>query len=233
MIKQSNCTEAVAYLRTSSAANVGADKDSDQRQRLAIAAFAKGRRFAIVGEFNDAAVSGADPIDLRPGFAALLDRIESNGVRTVIVEDASRFARDLIIQELGILALIRRGVRVLTADGDDLTETGDPSRVMMRQIAGSFAQYEKSRLVAKLRAARDRKRAEGKCEGRRSHVELNPKLVSEAKRLRRRSPKGHRRSLREVAAELARLGYLNGAGRPFSPSSIKSMLGSTIRDATV
>ncbi|MFZ2160455.1 MAG: recombinase family protein [Bradyrhizobium sp.] len=224
MAKQSNCTEAVAYLRTSSAANVGADKDSDQRQRAAIAAFAKARRIAVVDEFNDAAVSGADPIDSRPGFAALLDRIEGNGVRTVIVEDASRFARDLIIQELGILALIRRGVRVLTAGGDDLTDTSDPSRVMMRQIAGSFAQYEKCRLVSKLRAARDRKRAVGKCEGRKSHVELNPGLVSEAKRLRRRSPKGHQRSLREVAAELARLGYVNGASRPFSPSSIKSML---------
>jgi Resolvase, N terminal domain len=44
---------------------------------------------------NDAAVSGADPIEIRPGFAALLDRIEGNGVRTVIVEDASRFAREL------------------------------------------------------------------------------------------------------------------------------------------
>jgi len=224
MVKQSNCTEAVAYLRTSSAANVGADKDSDQRQRAAIAAFARSRRFVIVDEFNDAAVSGADPIDSRPGFAALLDRIEGNGVRTVIVEDASRFARDLIIQELGILALIQRGVRVLTAGGDDLTDTSDPSRVMMRQIAGSFAQYEKSRLVSKLRAARDRKRTTGKREGRKSHAEQNPALVSEAKRLRRRSPKGHQRSLREVAAELARLGYVNGASRPFSPSSVKSML---------
>jgi hypothetical protein len=36
----------------------------------------------------DAAVSGADPIDRRPGFRALLDRIISNGVRTVVVEDA-------------------------------------------------------------------------------------------------------------------------------------------------
>jgi DNA invertase Pin-like site-specific DNA recombinase len=102
-------------------------------------------------------VSGADPIETRRGFAELLDRIEGNGVRTVIV-DAFRFARELVRQELGILALIRRGVRVLTAAGDDLTDSSDPSRVMMRQIAGSFAQYEKTRLVAKLRAARERKR---------------------------------------------------------------------------
>src|SRR5262249_8496987 len=93
--------EAVAYLRTSSAANVAADKDSDKRQRAAIDAFARRAGFTLVDEFTDAAVSGADPIESRPGFAALLDRIEGNGVRTVIVEDASRFARDLVTQELG------------------------------------------------------------------------------------------------------------------------------------
>jgi hypothetical protein len=34
-------TPAVAYLRTSSAANVGADKGSDKRQRAAIQGYAK------------------------------------------------------------------------------------------------------------------------------------------------------------------------------------------------
>jgi hypothetical protein len=61
-----------------------------------------------------------------PRRRGLLDRIESNGVRTVIVEDASRFARELVTQELGILALIKRGVRVLTANGDNLTDSSDP-----------------------------------------------------------------------------------------------------------
>ena len=106
------------------------------------------------------------------------------GVRTVIVEDASRFARELVTQELGILALIKRGVRVLTANGDDLTDSSDPSRKMMRQIAGSFAEYEKARLVAKLKAARERKRlATGKCEGRKSHAEISPEMVRIAKSL--------------------------------------------------
>jgi hypothetical protein len=49
-----------------------------------------------------------------------------------------------VTQELGILALIKGGVRVLTANGDDLTDSSDPSRKMMRQIAGSFAEYEKA-----------------------------------------------------------------------------------------
>jgi len=77
-------THAVAYLRTASATNVGADRDSDKRQRDAIAAFAKRAGFVIMDEFYDPAVSGADPIETRPGFTALLNRIESNGVRTVL-----------------------------------------------------------------------------------------------------------------------------------------------------
>ena len=65
-------------------------------------------------------------------------------MRTVLIEDASRFARELITQELGILSLIKRGVRVLTAAGDDLTATEDPLKKAMRQIAGAFAELEKA-----------------------------------------------------------------------------------------
>ena len=65
------------------------------------------------------------PVRTLSGFAALLDRIEGNGVRTVIVEDASRFARELMAQELGITLLISRRVRLLTASGDDLTASDD------------------------------------------------------------------------------------------------------------
>ena len=70
--------------RTELLANVGGDKDSDKRQREAIEVYAKRSGFEPVWEFYDAAVSGADPIQGRPGFAGLHDRIEGNGVRTVI-----------------------------------------------------------------------------------------------------------------------------------------------------
>ena len=92
---------AIAYLRTSSAANVGADKDSEQRQRAAITGFAKANGYAIETEFYDAAVSGADPVTERPGFLAMLQRIAGNGIRTIIVESPDRFARDLAVQLAG------------------------------------------------------------------------------------------------------------------------------------
>src|SRR5215469_7951692 len=110
-----NRAPAVAYLRTSSATNVGAEKDSDKRQRTAIEAFAKhaGYEIAAVDWFYDQAVSGADPIEARPGFALMLERIAGNGVRTIIVETANRFARDLIVQETGWRFLQGLGVTLV------------------------------------------------------------------------------------------------------------------------
>lgn len=220
-----NNAKALSYLRTSSAANVGGD--SDARQREAIERFALASGYTVVGEFYDAAVSGADPIESRPGFSAMLERIEGNGVRVVIVEDASRFARSVIAQELGVLAMQARGVRVLTASGEDLTATDDPTKILMRQIAGAFAQYEKARLVGKLKGARDRKSAEAgkRIEGRKGYAETNPELVREAKRLARKSPKtGQKRSLREIAEELAELGFVNGVGRPFAATQVGRLI---------
>src|SRR5580704_14690421 len=130
--------KALGYSRTSSAANV--EGDSETRQRAAIERYATANAITIdpADWFYDAAVSGTDPVQDRPGFAAMLDRIDGNGVRLVIVEDASRFARSLMAQELGVLVMQQRKVRVVCANGDDMTQTDDPSRIMMRQIAGAF-----------------------------------------------------------------------------------------------
>jgi DNA invertase Pin-like site-specific DNA recombinase len=218
--------KAVAYLRTSSAANVGADKDSEKRQRAAITAYAKAAGIEIGDWFNDAAVSGADPVDTRPGFAAMLERIEGNGVRTIIVETASRFARDLMVQEVGYARLRERGITLIAADSPNSFQDDTPTAKLIRQILGAVAEFDKAMTVAKLRGARDRKRAAtGKCEGRKSHRELRPDVVALAKRLHRASPKtGKRRSLREIAKELARANHVNERGQPYAAQSIQNML---------
>jgi DNA invertase Pin-like site-specific DNA recombinase len=195
MATKRNTVKAAAYLRTSSAANVGADKDSEKRQRSAIESYAKRTGIEIVETFYDPAVSGADPVHARPGFAAMLKRIERNGVRTIIVETANRFARDLMVQEVGYAMLKERGIQLIAADSPSSFLDDTPTAKLIRQVLGAIAEFDKAMTVAKLRAARDRKRAEtGRCEGRKSHAELNPELVRQAKRLRRRSPKGHQRS---------------------------------------
>jgi len=182
---------AVAYLRTSSAANVGANKDSDKRQRAAIEAFARGAGFIMVDEFYDAAVSGADPIDKRPGFVEMLQRLATNGAKTIIVESPDRFARDLTVQLTGHDKLKGLGIEIIPATAPDYFIEDTPTAVLVRQVLGAIAQFEKASAVAKLAAARKRKRERfGKCEGRKSHREKQPEVVSLARKLRRKRPKG-------------------------------------------
>lgn len=205
---------------------MGEDKDSLKRQQAAVASFAARQGYELVGEFYDAAVSGSDAIEDRPGFAALLDRIENNGVRTAIVEDVSRFAREMKAHVLGIALLRERGVRLLSAaDGQNLTEDTDEMTEGMVTIMAVFAQIEKKRLVKKLRGARDRKSAEQgrRIEGRKSYRDVNPELVQAAKRLRHGNRK-ERLSLRAISDRLAGMGYLTSKDTPFSAAQCKRLL---------
>jgi DNA invertase Pin-like site-specific DNA recombinase len=219
-------THAVAYFRTSSAANVGQDKDSQRRQAEAVEGYAKGRH-AVMQTFYDAAVSGADPVDSRPGFSALLAYCEVQGVSVVLVENASRFARDLAVQLTGHALLRARGIELVPVDAPTYFTDPSPTAEMVRQILGAVSQFEKAALVAKLKGARERKRAEtGRCEGRKAVPES---VVLEARRLARRSPKtGKRRSLRSVAAELAAMGHHGVSGGPYTASSVRYMLAVTV-----
>ena len=74
--------------------------------------------------------------------------------------------------------------------------------------------------MAKLKAARDRKKAiTGKCGGRKNHAQLHPQVVEKARELHKQH-----RSLREIAAELADQGHVNMHGKPFAAKSVLNML---------
>ena len=194
---------------------------TDKRQRAAIAAFAKAHGYVIVAEFYDAAVSGADPIAERPGFKAMLDRIAGNGVRCIIVESPDRFARDLTVQLTGHDFLKSLGVSLIPATAPDFFTEDTPTAVLVRQVLGAIAQFEKTSLVAKLRAARERKIAAGeKCGGRKSYAEARPETVALARELRTK-----RVSLRKISAELATRGHLTANGRPYVATAVQAMLG--------
>ncbi|MBO1077340.1 recombinase family protein [Roseomonas marmotae] len=217
---------AVAYLRTSSATNVGGD--SSTRQREAIRAYATATGLELAQEFNDAAVSGADPLDQRKGFTDLLAWCAETGVRTIIVENASRFARDLIVQETGHALLKAQGFSLIAADDPDAFTADTPTARMVRQILGAVSEFEKANLVAKLKGARDRASAIAGCriEGRKGYAETNPELVKQAKRLARKNPKtGKARSLREIATELASLGFTTASGKELSAAQVQRLIG--------
>ena len=217
------------YYRTSSASNVGSDKDSLKRQKEAVHAYAKAIRIKIVREFYDAAVSGADPIDVREGFTDMLAYMQGNGAKTILVENAPRFARDLTVQLTGHAKLQDLGFELIPVDAPSYFTDETPTAVMVRQIIGSISQFEKSQLVAKLKVARDRKRkATGRCEGRKSAVEINPQLLADARRLRRRNrASGSQRSYQRIADELFKLGYCTASGKPYQRDFVYRLLSSS------
>jgi DNA invertase Pin-like site-specific DNA recombinase len=222
-------TAAVAYLRTSSATNAGQDRDSHKRQLAAIEGYAKRHGIELrEPPFYDAAVSGADAIQDRPGFASMLAYLgEHPEVSTILVETASRFARDLIVQETGYRLLQARGINLIAVDSPDSFLDDTPTAVMVRQILGAVAQFDKAITVAKLRGARDRKRHEqGKCEGRKSLAETQPDVVALARKLYRKNPAtGQRRSMRDIAEGLAAAGFVNSKGNKYQITAVRRMVG--------
>lgn len=218
----------MSYLRVSTPGQV--DGDGFPRQRVATAAYATKNGMQLVAEFRDEGVSGVLPLGERPGLTELFERILANGVRVVLIEKADRLARDLIEGELILRELRKAGVRVVEVEGGtDMTE-GDvlnPTATLIRQVLGAVAQFEKSALTAKLRAARDRRRREtGRCEGPLPYGER----PGEEAGLRRilalaRKPRGKpRRSLRVIAEALDDEGVPTRTGAAWSVSSLQVIL---------
>lgn len=155
--------KAIGYLRVSSANQAKDGKDGFPRQRAAIRAYCAGKRLELVEEHEDAGVSGTVPLEGREGLSTALARCAELGAGVLVVEKADRLGRDLIVSEMAVRAFAEAGVSIVTADtGQSLTDAdNDPSRKLIRQVLNAVAEYERSALVAKLRAARERKRRNG------------------------------------------------------------------------
>jgi DNA invertase Pin-like site-specific DNA recombinase len=86
----------------------------------------------------------------------------------LVVERLDRLARDLMIQEVILKECRERQVKVYAADQPEFVDMasnhGDPTRILIRQIMGALAQWEKNCTVRKLRIAREKKSvALGRC----------------------------------------------------------------------
>lgn len=157
-------TKTHAYLRVSGKGQV--DGDGFTRQLKAIREYAAAHDIKIVRVFREEGVSGAIESVNRPAWAELMTALHSNGVRTVLIERLDRLARDLMVQETVIADLRKNGFELVSVAEPDLM-ANDPTRILMRQLMGAVAQYDKSQIVLKLRGARQRMKAKmGRCEGR-------------------------------------------------------------------
>lgn len=157
--------KAFVYLRVSSLGQVSGD--GFERQRESVERFAAGRGFEVEREFVEEISGTTEGFD-RPVWNELMACIRANGVRAILIERADRLARDLIAGELMLRECRKLSVKVFeTEGGSELTvESKEPTQVLVRQILGAVAEFDRVCTVQKLRAARLRMRARGeRCEG--------------------------------------------------------------------
>lgn len=219
-----NSTNAFAYLRVSSKGQIrghGFDRQSET-----IEEFAKQNGYTVRETFRDA-FTGTEAD--RPEFNRMVSMILGNGVCTILVESLDRLARDVMVQSLLLSKLAQHGITLVNCvTGEDVTASmcEDPMRKALIQIQSVFSELEKSRLVAKLRRAREAKKEQtGKCEGRKAFGEKEGEAKA-IKRMRslRRKRNGKRMSFAKIADELNQLSVPTRTGARWQTTTVRNIL---------
>jgi len=211
--------KAYAYLRVSGKAQV--DGDGFERQLLAIKKYAAAHGVRIVKVFREEGVSGTTDWDDREAFTEMMGLLLANGARMVLVENLSRLARDLMVQESIITDFRIKRLELVSVAEPDLG-SDDPTRVLLRQMLGAFHQYEKAMLVAKLKGARQRRKAAtGHCEGRKAYGYLKgePEVIQRIVALRRKTL-----PLQAIADALNRDGVQTRMGKQWTPMQVSNVV---------
>ncbi len=210
--------KAYGYLRVSSQGQL--DGDGPDRQRDKIRRYCRANGIKVVGWYQESETGTKQD---RPELARLMVDLENNGdeVKTVVIERLDRLARDIMVQEAIIQDFDKLGVQLISAaEGPDLC-SNDPNRTLIRHMFGAIAQYDKTMLVQKLRAARERKRkSTGRCEGPKPYGEDSEderKVIRTIRLLRRKKKDGLKgKTCQEIADILNAKGELTKHGRQWT-----------------
>lgn len=220
-------TKAYAYLRVSSEQQAKDGKDGFPRQEEAVRAYAKAHNIEIVEIYREPWTGKEEN---RPMLDEMMVSLELNGhgIQTVLIERLDRLARSIMTQEIIVADFQSKGYELISAkEGNDL-QSNDPDREMYRVILGAFNQYERKKVVNRLRLARERKkRLTGKCEGRKSYQEEDPDLVRYIKRLRRKPKYRKRRTNQQIADLLNEKGILTMQGKKWTQFRVQQVINPT------
>ena len=200
----------IGYCRVSGEGQHGNDQDGIPRQHRVIESWAKKNKLQISQWIEDLGVSGTLAFAERPELSKLLVNLKPSGI--FVVEKADRLARDLIEGELIIRHLSKSGWQVISAEtGEDLANSESPTAILMRQLTGAIAEFDRRNIVTRLKVSRDRKRKEtGRCEGRKAFSDQNV-LIRIRKLIRKKN--GIKPSLQWVANQLNAEGTKSDSGK--------------------
>ncbi len=201
-----------------------------EAQTAALRAWCEREGDELAATFTDHGVSGAAPLERRPGLVQAVDALKPIGATVLLVAKRDRLARDIVVTAMVERLVERQGGAVLAADGTGNVD--GPEGMLMRGIVDLFAQYERAIIRARTRAALQVKRSRGEYTGGRvpyghrlsdDGVTLmeepsESELVRSACELRSQGL-----SLRQVAARLAERGFLSRTGRVLDPRQVSRL----------
>ena len=204
--------DCLIYMRTSTLTNK--DGDSVHRQKSSIMKWVKSNGYSVKGEYWDIESGKMDTM-VRPEFLNMISDSERMGIKILVFSDQSRLSRDIIVQESTYRLLSSRGYSLVSSENPNSFLEDTPTSNLIRQIMGSFCEFDRSSTVHKLKVSRIRKRESnykkgivtrnrtGKCEGSKRILEVHPELESLIIKLNKNGS-----SLRKISSYLKdELGY--------------------------
>lgn len=154
-----NATLAVGYIRVStSEQSLGLEA-----QRAACERFAAAQGLEIAAWHVDQGVSGATPVDERPGLLAAIRDLGERQAGVLLAAKRDRIARDVVIAATAERLAASLGAKIVTADG--VTADSTPEAVLMRTLIDAMAAYERALIRSRTKAALAAKRAKGETTG--------------------------------------------------------------------
>jgi len=145
------------YIRVSTDDQVGEDKFGLSIQLAEIKDYCIKNEFHVIKIYEDAGVSGAE--QNRPALNDMLEDAKNNLFTKVVVAKFDRLARELYLQLFIEKELLIHDVEIISVR--EQFSGKDPVMVMMRQMMGVFAQFEKNRIPERLNSGRLAKRKNG------------------------------------------------------------------------
>lgn len=225
----------VAYVRVST------DRQAERGlglevQRRAIRDYARAGEHKIVSWHEDAGISGSNGLSDRPGLAAAFSELAAGHGDALVVYRLDRLARKLALQLTWTEELERAGRSVISVTEPDIGE--DEMRVLVRQIMGAIAEYERATIKRRMQSGRAEKASRGGYAGYGSPAygsrsEAGQLVTDELEaaglaRIRELGEAGL--SVRQIVATLAAEGIPAKRGGQWHPETVRRVL-ARLRDA--
>jgi DNA invertase Pin-like site-specific DNA recombinase len=176
---------------------------------------------------SDEGQSGSNGLDDRRGLAEGLARIERGEATALVVYRLDRLARDLLLQETVHARLEAGGAAVLSVS-EPSVEGDDATRVLVRQLLGGIAQYERAVIRGRMMAGKAAKVASGGYGGGRpayGYKASGGALVAnedESAVLKKViSLRQAGKSYRSIAAALSEAGVTTRSGGEWNPNQVR------------